>query len=296
LTDGEAGWIAEALGDLPLALAQAEAHLADTANGVQGYLALLAERTTELLAQGAPATYPVSLAASAQIALDQLAAQSPAALVLLSLAAYLAPEPIPMTLFTTHPAPLPDSLATVAGDPLAFVEVTRLLRHYGLARVETATVQLHRLLAAILRTQPHQQQDLPIVVIRLLRAAVPADHPWDNPSVWPAWRQLLPHVLIATSPHRTLTGVTEDVAWLLNRAGLYLQTRGETLRGCCGVGCWLGLRSPASAPARCLSAAGASGRGPGWSRRRHRGPAAPERRRPPILETISLPGRSGGSC
>ena len=80
LTDGEAGRIAQALGDLPLALAQAGAHLADTATGVQDYLTLLAERTTELLAQGAPATYPVSLAASAQIALDRLAAQSPAAL------------------------------------------------------------------------------------------------------------------------------------------------------------------------------------------------------------------------
>jgi hypothetical protein len=68
LTTSEAGQVAEALGDLPLALAQAAAHLADTATGVKDYLALLTERTTELLAQGAPATYPVSLAASAQIA------------------------------------------------------------------------------------------------------------------------------------------------------------------------------------------------------------------------------------
>ena len=124
---------------------------------MEDYLTLLAERTTELLAEGASATYPVSLAASVQIALDRLAAQSPAALVLLTLAAYLAPEPIPLTLFTTHPAQLPDPLATAAGDPLAFTALTRLLRQYGLARVESATLALHRLLAAILRTQPHQQ-------------------------------------------------------------------------------------------------------------------------------------------
>jgi hypothetical protein len=61
----------------------------------------------------------------------------------------------------------------------------------------------------------------------LLRAAVPADTPWENPQVWPAWRQLLPHVLVATDPHRPLTEVEEDVAWLLDRAGLYLQCRGE---------------------------------------------------------------------
>jgi hypothetical protein len=43
----------------------------------------------------------------------------------------------------------------------------------------------------------------------------------------PAWRQLLPHVLVATDPHRHLIGVEQDVAWLLDRAAEYLHTRGE---------------------------------------------------------------------
>jgi hypothetical protein len=226
LTDSEAGRVAEALGDLPLALAQAGAYLADTTIGVQGYLTVLAERTRELLAQGVPGSYPVSLAASVQLALDRLAVQSPGAVELLSVAAYLAPEPIPLTLVMTHPAQLPESLAAVAGDPLAFAELTRLLRQYGLARVEPATLVLHRLLAAILRTQPHQQ-DLPTLVVGLLRAGVPDDKPWHNPPAWPAWRQLLPHVLIATDPHRALTGVEREVAWLLHHAAEYLHTRGE---------------------------------------------------------------------
>ncbi|MGH3698135.1 MAG: FxSxx-COOH system tetratricopeptide repeat protein [Pseudonocardiaceae bacterium] len=228
LTEGEAGRVAEALGDLPLALTQAGAHLADTDTGVPDYLTLLAERTTELLAHDAPATYPVSLTASVQIALDRLGAQSPAALELLMLAACLGPEPIPWTLFTLHPAPLPEPLGTVAADPLAFSALIRLIRQYGLARVEPATLVVHRLLAAILRTQPHPPQDLPTLVVRLLRAAVPADDPQDNPPVWPAWRPLLPHVLAVTDHHRTLIGgVEQDVAWLLNRAAGYLQSRGE---------------------------------------------------------------------
>ena len=95
LTESEAGRIAQALGDLPLALAQAGAYLADTATSVQDYLTLLAERTTELLAHGAPATYPVSLVASVQIALDRLAAQSPAALQLLGVPpTFRTPDPI----------------------------------------------------------------------------------------------------------------------------------------------------------------------------------------------------------
>jgi tetratricopeptide (TPR) repeat protein len=225
LTDEQAGRIAAALGDLPLALGQAGAHLADTATGVEDYLTLLAERTTELLTLGASATYPVSLAASVQIALDRLATQSPAALTLLTLAAYLGPEPIPLILFSTHPAQLPESLMPAAGDPLAFTELTRLVRQHGLAHVEPTTLTLHRLLAAILRTQPRQHQELPALAVRLLRAAAPAENPWDT--AWPAWRQLLPHVLVATDPHRDLAGVEEDVAWLLNRAAKYLQSQGE---------------------------------------------------------------------
>jgi hypothetical protein len=68
--------------------------------------------------------------------------------------------------------------------------------------------------------------DHPELAVRLLRAAVP-DDPWDNPPAWPAWRQLLPHVLVATDPHRTITDAEEEVAWLLHRAATYMQSRGE---------------------------------------------------------------------
>jgi Phage integrase family len=227
LTTDDAGQIAEALGDLPLALTQAGAYLADTATPVPEYLALLAERTTELLAQDAPATYPVSLAASVQIALNRLTAQSPAALQLLTLAAYLAPEPIPLTLVTTDPTPLPNPLATAAADPLAFTALTRLLRQHGLAHVESTTLTLHRLLAAILRDHTNQDSDLFTLVVQLLRNAVPDGNPWNNPPVWAAWRQLLPHILVATDPHRTLPELEERVAWLLDRTGWYLLIRGE---------------------------------------------------------------------
>ena len=50
----------------------------------------------------------------------------------------------------------------------------------------------------------------------------------DVQALVPAVRgQLLPHVLVVTDPQRTLTGVEEDLAWLVHRAAEYLQTRGE---------------------------------------------------------------------
>jgi Tetratricopeptide repeat len=108
---------------------------------------------------------------------------------------------------------------------LAFTELTRLLRRGGLARVEPDSLQLHRLLQAILRAQP-SDHDMAAVAIRLLRATVPAD-PWLNPPTWPLWRELLPHVLAATEARHTLDPTGDDVGWLLDCAGSYVLTRGE---------------------------------------------------------------------
>ncbi len=109
-------------------------------------------RAAELLAADAPTGYSVSLAASWQVAFDRLAADDPAALELLTLCAQLAPEPIPFTLFTAHSDALPGALGAMIGDPLAFARLTRLLRTRSLARVEADSLQLHRLVQAILRS------------------------------------------------------------------------------------------------------------------------------------------------
>jgi NB-ARC domain len=123
LSELDANRVAEALEDLPLAIQQAAAFLTDST--VEKYLELLASRAAEILAYGKPVTYPASLAASYQVAFDQLAIDEPAALDLLALAAHMAPEPIPFDLFTVHANLLPDPLAVAAGDPLMFADLTR---------------------------------------------------------------------------------------------------------------------------------------------------------------------------
>jgi hypothetical protein len=230
LSDRDAERIAAALGDLPLAVSQAGAYLAETGMAAAEYLRLLEARAADMLAQGVPVSYSASLAASYQLAFDQLAAQEPAALDLLTLAAYLAPEPIPFTLLTAQADRLPDRLATAVGDPLVFAGLTRLLRRRGLARVGASSLQLHRLVQAILRSRsPSSGTDgegMAVVAIRLLARAVPAN-PWNNPSTWSHWRHLLPHILAATDTSRPLEPAGEYVTWLLNTAGTYLHTRGE---------------------------------------------------------------------
>jgi tetratricopeptide (TPR) repeat protein len=229
LSAPDAAHIAEVVDNLPLAVAQAAAYLHETGLPAGEYLRLLHTRAAELLADDAPTGYSVSLAASWHVAFDRLADDEPAALQLLALCAHLAPEPIPFTLFTAHPDALPGGLGAVVSDPLAFARLTRLLRTRSLARLETNSMQLHRLVQAILRTRSAgeaAEPDLAVAAVTLLRVAVPSD-PWHNLGTWPQWRQLLPHVLTATDASRALDQAGDAVAWLLNKAATYVQRRGE---------------------------------------------------------------------
>jgi Tetratricopeptide repeat len=142
---------------------------------------------------------------------------------------WLAPEPVPLTLISDHPDTLPRELSDTVTDPIALATTTATPRRRAMARVTPDSLQLHRVPAALLRARTHPAHangEWASTAVRLLRAAVPAD-PWNNPSAWPLWRQLLPHVLVATDPTRTLEPVIDRVEWLLDRAATYLQTRGE---------------------------------------------------------------------
>ncbi|MEU4441719.1 FxSxx-COOH system tetratricopeptide repeat protein [Actinosynnema sp. NPDC050801] len=215
LTESDADRIAEALGDLPLAVDQAAALLADTNITAETYLALLAERTHDLLARG-----QTSAAASWTVALDRLAADDPAAAQLLTLISWLAPEPVPLTMIAEQREHLSGPLATVVADPLALAATLGTIRRRAMARVSPDSLHLHRVPAALLRAR--SEQSWADVALRVVFAAAPGD-PWNNPAQWPVWRQLLPHVLTAADLGRDVDLVLE----LVERAASYLRSRGE---------------------------------------------------------------------
>jgi hypothetical protein len=79
LTAAEAGRVGDALGDLPLALAQAAGYMEDTGTPAAEYLGVLATRAAQILGEGRPWSYPQSLAAVTQLAFDRLRTEDPAA-------------------------------------------------------------------------------------------------------------------------------------------------------------------------------------------------------------------------
>jgi hypothetical protein len=110
--------VADAVNDLPLAVEQAGALLADTGIPVDKYLRLLVERAQDVLDHDPGGAYPQSVVASWAVAFDRLAADDPAALDLLTLVAWCGAEPVALSLITDHPDALPAQFQPIATDPL----------------------------------------------------------------------------------------------------------------------------------------------------------------------------------
>ncbi|GAA2624637.1 FxSxx-COOH system tetratricopeptide repeat protein [Paractinoplanes durhamensis] len=227
LDAGEAGSLAEALGDLPLALAQAAGYLTETGMAVAEYRQSLVEETQAVLALGRPVDYPQSLAAAILLSLSALEEADPAAVAILRLCALLAPEPVPIDLIVevARPAdPYPqvlDALREVIGKRLARQDAIGRIGAYGLARLGEGTVTVHRLTQAVVRSQvgPSASAELLAHLESVLGGMNPGD-PRD-PAIWPAWGRLLPH-LLAVDPARTddpalRECVRDAVVYLINR-------------------------------------------------------------------------------
>jgi hypothetical protein len=231
LTEDEADRVAEAVGDLPLAVEQAGSLLTDTGLTVDKYLRLLAERAHDLLDHDPGGAYPQSLAASWAVAFDRLAADDPTALDLLTVVAWCGPEPVPLTLLTEHPDPLPERLRPIATDPLLLARCTTILHRRGMATVSPHGIQLHRIPAALLRARSEGPEGAAAAgwaatVVRLLDQTAPGNADIDT-SGWPTWRRLLPHVLAAAGRDEALDAVPAEATRLLDRAASYLYGRGE---------------------------------------------------------------------
>ncbi|MFE1229822.1 FxSxx-COOH system tetratricopeptide repeat protein [Streptomyces sp. NPDC058745] len=222
LSEADADRLAQPLEDLPLALVQAAALLTDGLTVAQ-YLQLLQERISEVLDEGCPDTYPVSLAAQIRLSTRHLATTRPDALTLLRACALLAPEPFPLHT-CTHPVTDPSpSLTGLLSNPLAVRTALRALAAQGLARIQDGTMQLHRLTQAVIRDQltPADYADAARAAETLLTAAYPGGA--AHPETWPAWPALVPHLLALEPGDFT----TADGRFAACEACWYLMDRGS---------------------------------------------------------------------
>ena len=217
--------LAKLLGDLPLALEQVSAFLEATEMPVDEYMTLFREQAARVLGVGRVADrQETTLTTLWDLSLTQLSEQNPAALQLLDLLAWMAPEPVPLDLFTSHPDVLPEPLTDAARDRLVWAETVGALADWFFVRRNGTEVTIaHRLLQQSLRARHHRLPGTSSVstVLKLLTSAAPLQIT-DAPEHWPQWRALIPHVLAVIDD-----APDDDIAWLLDRTATYMQITGR---------------------------------------------------------------------
>ena len=212
ISDEDADRLAEALGDLPLAIDQAAAWHAESGMLVDEYLRLLDEKRVDLLRSTTTLDNPHPVIAAWDISLDQLESKNPAAYQLLQVCSFYAPEPIARTLFERMPrGSIAPELDAALEDPIRLGQAIREIGRYSLARFNhrNNSLQMHRLVQAALRFRMTEEDRTGMQRgAHLLLAASDPNDP-NNTMRWERYGSLYPHVLVSEA-------VGSEEGWVRN--------------------------------------------------------------------------------
>lgn len=189
--DGDLDGLAEQLGDLPLALAQAGAYISRTPGvDVRRYRELLRSAPDRMYASSSVGSGERAVARVLTLSHEAIAATDGLAIALLDLLACFAPDDIPVEVLL-H---LPGS---------SELEVSESLGHlasYSLINVVGDAVAMHRLVQAVTRQRlgPQRLGTVTATAVALLEQALPAQP--NQPESWPRFARLAPHALAMLPP------------------------------------------------------------------------------------------------
>jgi tetratricopeptide (TPR) repeat protein len=220
--------LADALGDLPLALEQAGAYVKETGISFEDYLKRFQEERNEILRYGKPDTYPETIATTWELSVKAASKETPESLDLLNLCAYLSPDMIPRPMLVKGSEHLPDPLASIVKNDVKMDQALASLRRYSLIAFSGDGFFIHRMVQAATqdRMGEEDRKKWAEAAVRLIDDTFPKDH-LDNPQSWASCSLLLPHALAAAGHSEGLGVGLEATSRLLNEVGLYLRTRGE---------------------------------------------------------------------
>jgi len=194
LAEPDAAGLADKLGDLPLALEQAGALIAETGMPADEYLRLLDGEIAQILAEGKPPDYPLSMTAAWRLSVSTLRRELPQALELLRVCAYFGPEPIPRDIFRRSPMVTGTAVNELLGNPIRLATAIRELGRYALVRLDGRTFSIHRLVQALLRDElTNAEQELYRHEAHLILATGAPPVPADS-RLWARFAELVAHV------------------------------------------------------------------------------------------------------
>lgn len=194
LSDHDADRLAEQLGDLPLALVQASAMLAQAGMEVDVYLRLLKEQIASILREGTPPEYPAPMTAVWKLSVESVTKRQREAQDLLRCCAFFGPEPIPRFVFRRGAQATDSGISKLLAQPLELSNAVRELGRLALITIDGPYISVHRLTQALVRAElsVDQQREYRQEVHSMLAAGAP-QNPADK-STWSRWNAMVAHV------------------------------------------------------------------------------------------------------
>lgn len=222
--------LAQTLGGLPLALDQAGAYIEETACGLAGYHQLYQTQRQALLqwrGELASTDHPDSVATTWSLSFERIQHSNAAAIELLCLFAFLAPDAIPEEMITDGASELGPTLQAVAADPLALNLAIRDLRKFSLVHrdPDAKILTIHRLVQLVLRDSmdSETQQLWSGRAVKAMSKVFPGAE-FER---WEACERYLPHALIGAELIQEWEMLFPEAARLLQRVGNYLRERAQ---------------------------------------------------------------------
>ncbi len=222
--------VAQALGDLPLALEQASAYVEATGVSIADYLTLFQQYRAELLQEHQPLEYDATVATTWEISFQKLKTEDPAAVDLLNALSFLAPDNIPRALLIDGREHLPKKLSKALSKPLETNRAIASLARYSLVEASSESFSQHRLVQAVTRDRmpAELKKTWAAAMVKLMADAYPhGEKSPDDVRHWPACEALLAHVLSVAEYAEKYIAELKQVATLFNQTGIYLYSRAQ---------------------------------------------------------------------
>ena len=231
MSRGEAGQLATALGNLPVAITSVAAFLRDTFYPVADYLVALANNPARALQRVDPRhDYQPGVMAAWDLSLTELRTRSAAAARLIELCSLLAPNVALALVYDRPMAQLLEPYDAALSEPLVMASVIQEATRLNLLKRDSSTneIQIHELLQSAVQSQmpPEKLADTRGEVQRLLLASRPR-RDVDDPATWSRYRLLWPHL----GPADVLSSPDEKVRRLIIDRIRYIYVLADYERG-----------------------------------------------------------------
>jgi hypothetical protein len=215
--EGAVAQIAAELGFLPLALDQGAAYIVAQRITPAAYLDRLRKRPARMHAAASGGAAQRTIARLWDLHIAAIRAQDPIATWLLGVLAQYAPDAIPRVMLV-----VPEVREEID-------EMLGLLASYSMINLTPESVNMHRLLQAVILAQPDDPANAMLsareAALGLMHAVIPTDHD-RNMAGWPLLRALLPHAE-TLSTHFLPGDKPLKLGWVLGEIASFLRLQGD---------------------------------------------------------------------